>query len=90
MAATAHARECPVAPCTIYSVLKIIFLHCKEESNGGGGGAGGKGGFGGLSGLYFHKELDVAKGEGGGYCVCSTHTVFSGLEEEEEIDPGKV
>ena len=37
-----------------------------------------------------HKELDVAKGEGGEYCVCSARALFSGSEEEEERDPGEV
>ena len=60
-----------------------IFLRCKEEANEGGGGAGGRGGFGGLGGLSSHEELDVAKGEGGGDCVCSTCAVYSWLEEEE-------
>ena len=67
-----------------------IFLCCKEEANEGGVGAGGRGGFGELGGFGSHEELDVAKVEGGGDCICSAHLVFAGLEKEEESDPGEV
>ena len=65
-------------------------MRFKEEANEGGGGAGVRGGCGGLGGLGFHKELNFAKGEGGGDYICSTRTRFTGLEVEEESDPGKV
>ena len=53
-------------------------------------GAGGRGEFCGLGGLGSHEELNIAKGEGSGDCVCSIHIIFSGSEEEEESDPGEV
>ena len=54
-----------------------------DEANKVGDITWGRGEFGGLDGLGFHKELNVAKDEGGGDCVCSSRTVFTGLEEEE-------
>ena len=59
-------------------------MRYKEEANKGGGGAGVRGSFGGLGELVSHKELDVAKGEGGGDCVCSARAVLPRSEEEEE------
>ena len=67
-----------------------ILLRRKEEANEGGGGTGGGRSCGGLGGLVSHKELDVAQVEGGGDGVCPSGAVFSGLEEEEEGDPGEV
>ena len=60
MAATAHARGCPVAPCPIDSPLRHYFLRRKKEAKEGGGGTGGGGICGGLGGLVSHKELGVA------------------------------
>ena len=43
-----------------------------------------------MGGLGSHKELYAAKGERGGGCICSARAVFTGEEEEEESNPGKV
>ena len=87
-----HCTCAGVSYCAVSNRFSFdaIFLRCKEEANEGGGGVGGREIFGGLGGLNYHKELDVAKGKGGGDCVCSTRTVFSGSEEEEERDPGEI
>ena len=90
MAATALARGVYCCAVSYIFSFDTIFIHCKEEANQCGGSAGGRGGFGGLGGFGSHEELDVANVKGGGNCVCSTRTVFSGSEEEEESDPVKV
>ena len=81
-----------VACCAVSDRLSFdaIFLRHKEETNEGGGGAGGRGSFGVLVGLSSHKKLNVEKGEWGGDGVCLSRAVFTGSEEEEECDLGKV
>ena len=90
IAATAHARGCPVAPCPIYSPLTPFFCIIKRSLTKVAAAQVEEGGYGGLGGLGYHKELDVAKVEGGGDCICSTRAVFTGSEEEEESDIGEV
>ena len=89
MAATAHARGCPVLPCPLDSHL-MPFLCVVKRRLKKGGGAGGIRSRGGAGGLIKHKELYVAQVERGSDGVGTAGAVFPGSKKEEESDPGEV